>query len=501
MDLLDLVHTLTVRGILPTSRAKDMKTSVQKLADAYQLPVERLDLVQIASTYQDVLTAYFASLVPVPSRYTIRNTKQNLAQLFRGAQTLGLLTVAMPTRPTRLNTRQANIEASQRTPYMLRSYPYLSKYVIPKSDWPAAVRQPWDEYCASRDGVRESTLILYERQLSTYVSYSLGVEQPGITQWRQLFEVARLRRFVRWHAARVNASDGGQSRITATGFQAVKILVMLAKHLRFRREYRDLSAYYQQLPTVEPWHHKDSPIHTFTPQELEEVGLWLRAASQEPMLRVREKYVKHIGLHRAIQNQTGLLIRLWWRVPIRSRSMRELDIKLPAAGARVSRRQPRLYQDEQQVWQLRFQGEQLKVGQRRGKINEFAVPFPPELVDHLEEYLTRFRPLLPKADTTPNLFLNRWGDAFSSQAIWRKLSTNVYKHTRKRIYPHLLRTLWVDTYLLESGGDIDTAAFMLNDSPQTVLKHYHELRAERQVPKAYDFNRRILEQPRNGIAH
>jgi site-specific recombinase XerD len=180
------------------------------------------------------------------------------------------------------------------------------------------------------------------------------------------------------------------------------------------------------------------------------------------------------------------------------RSMIEMDIQLPTSSARVSRRQPRLYQDEQQVWQLHYQGEQLKIGRRRGRINEFAVPFPPELVDHLEEYLARFRPLFPKADTTPNLFLNRWGDEFSSRAMWRKLATTVYKHTRKRIYPHLLRTLWTDTYLLESSGDIDTAAFMLNDSPQTVLKHYHELRAERQVPKAYDFNRRILEQPRNG---
>jgi hypothetical protein len=57
---------------------------------------------------------------------------------------------------------------------------------------------------------------------------------------------------------------------------------------------------------------------------------------------------------------------------------------------------------------------------------------------------------------------------------------------------HLLRTLWVDQYLLSTNGDVSTAAFWLNDTPQTVLKRYHELRGETHTLNASDFNQQIL---------
>jgi hypothetical protein len=63
---------------------------------------------------------------------------------------------------------------------------------------------------------------------------------------------------------------------------------------------------------------------------------------------------------------------------------------------------------------------------------------------------------------------------------------------------HLIRTIWTNRYLLESGGDIDTAAYMLNDTPKTVLEYYHELEADQQVGKAYAFNAAMFG---NGKAH
>jgi hypothetical protein len=41
---------------------------------------------------------------------------------------------------------------------------------------------------------------------------------------------------------------------------------------------------------------------------------------------------------------------------------------------------------------------------------------------------------------------------------------------------------------LESNGDISTAAYILNDNVQTVLKRYHELRGFDHIKKAYEFN-------------
>jgi hypothetical protein len=55
-------------------------------------------------------------------------------------------------------------------------------------------------------------------------------------------------------------------------------------------------------------------------------------------------------------------------------------------------------------WWIDFKGDELKVAERGGKINTFHVAFPPELVDHLEEFLARFRPILSDGDTDPHVF-------------------------------------------------------------------------------------------------
>jgi hypothetical protein len=39
---------------------------------------------------------------------------------------------------------------------------------------------------------------------------------------------------------------------------------------------------------------------------------------------------------------------------------------------------------------------------------------------------------------------------------------------------------------------VSTAAFMLNDRPETVLQRYHELRANDHIQKAYQFNKALL---------
>jgi len=57
-----------------------------------------------------------------------------------------------------------------------------------------------------------------------------------------------------------------------------------------------------------------------------------------------------------------------------------------------------LYQDkEHKHWHLEFKGEELKVSERRGRENEFHInitDYCPDIVEHLQEYLTKHRPLL-----------------------------------------------------------------------------------------------------------
>jgi len=68
-----------------------------------------------------------------------------------------------------------------------------------------------------------------------------------------------------------------------------------------------------------------------------------------------------------------------------------------------------LYQDAQGIWQLRFQGDELKIRERGGRINTFPPPFPPDLVEHLEEFLQQHRHRLPNAETSQHVFLTRTG--------------------------------------------------------------------------------------------
>ena len=123
------------------------------------------------------------------------------------------------------------------------------------------------------------------------------------------------------------------------------------------------------------------------------------------------------------------------------------------------------------------------MSRRGGRENRLDLPWPPELVDHLEEYLRDFRPCFPNAASDPHVFLTRFGRPFSAGIVWARLSNEVYVRLKKWLYPHLLRTLWVDQYLLESNGDISTAAYLLNDNVQTVLQRYHELRGVDHIKK------------------
>jgi integrase len=241
-----------------------------------------------------------------------------------------------------------------------------------------------------------------------------------------------------------------------------------------------LQALMRKLPTVEPFHNKQAPYHTISMAEMEDVGLRLLAEAHRPLVPHAKYGAKRPGLHLVANCQTALIIRLMWRIPLRSRSIREMELG------------KNLFQDAQGVWRLRYVGDELKVSERGGRINTFEVPWPEELVPHLEEYLRDFRPRLPNADTSPLVFLTNRGRPLTVVTLYWRLTDTVSCYLGKRLYPHLLRTLWVDQYLLSSGGDVSTAAYMLNDTVATMLQRYHELRGESHVQKAYNFNQRIL---------
>jgi integrase len=477
---LDLLNTFVTSGSLASSRAKDIKTALRKLADAYETDIDGLDLASIETTYLEMLRTYFAQCAPVPSAHTQRNTIQNLKQLYRLLHESGIIQQKRVSTVQYTNHRAVMAEGGKTSPYRSRTSAALAPFYCRLPQWPAAIREPWERYCASKTfEIRPSTVEMYTRTMTPYVSYGLNIERPPITTWDELFDPVRIGKFITWHAQRV-----GASRISSTGFMVIRLITDMAKQEQ-RPEAGALLALKKKLPAVQPFHNKQASYHTISASELEGVGLKLLAQARQPIKR-HGTWHANPGLMRALHHRTSLLIRLMWRLPLRSRSLREMEIP------------KNLFQDAEGVWWVRYVGEELKVSERNGRTNVFQVPWPAELTEHLEEYLREYRPRFPNADIHPHVFLTYQHGPFSVGSFYQCIAHAVYLHLRKRLYPHLLRTLWVDQYLLSSGGDVSTAAYILNDTVATVLKRYHELRGADHVQKAYAFNQAILG---NGKAH
>lgn len=474
---LELLNSLVTRGYLPASRAKDIKTALQKLADAYAIDLDRLDLASIEPTALETVRTHLLNLQPVSSAYTQRNTRQNLKQFYRLLHEQRLLPTVKPSPVKRMTARQARVEARHTSPYRSRSRGVLSAYGLRQDQWPMAIRGPWENYLAERAiDIRAATIEMYRQQMTAYVSYGLAIDQPPIATWDDLFDRRRLLRFIAWHAKRV-----GAARVTTRGSHLARLMASIA-FAQNRPDAEALHALLKKLPAVKAFHDKQAACHAFTAEELEGVGLDLLAEAHRPLPPESQRRLtpdRHTGVMRATAHQSGLIIRLLWRLPLRSRSIREMELD------------KNLFRDASGVWTLRYVGEELKVGERNGRVNVFQVPWPPELTAHLEEYLGEFRPRFPHADDNPHVFLTRFGNTFAPQTLYRRLAEDLYIRLRKRFFPHLVRTLWVDRWLL-SGGDVSTAAYLLNDSVATVLKRYHELRGMDHIQKAYAFNQAIL---------
>jgi integrase len=463
MTLADLLTTLVTRSALPASRAKDIKTSLRYLATALghasleQCPVDAAS--QEADTWQAALEAHFQALTAqgrTISAATRRNTRNNVRVLFRLAETQGLLAAPLPvpllTKPRREDFRRQQL-ATQPYP---TTYGSQGKggYWLPQAQWPADIVQGWREYqtrCGLR--LRKTTFQTYAKRIATYLGYILQVGGRPPT-WDDVFDVASLAEFVRWHAARVGRP------ISVHGVSVVETATAMARVLGHPHA-QALTDLYKTLPTPEPVHVKRA--HWVSLAQLEAIAEACLHEGRVPLSVSRA--TRQLGAVRASQFQKGVILKLLVRVPLRQRNVREL------------RRGEHLYQDQKGHWQLHFQGGDLKVAARGGRVNEYNVnltEYAPEFVSLLEEFLTVHRPRLPGATTSPFLFLTNHGGPFSQQTLRVELAETVAMRTGQRFYPHLIRSIWATEYL-EQTQDFTTAAVLLGDTLKVVMQTYYDV--------------------------
>jgi hypothetical protein len=156
--------------------------------------------------------------------------------------------------------------------------------------------------------------------------------------------------------------------------------------------------------------------------------------------------------------QVSLMIKLWIRCPLRSRNYQEARLGVNTEQLPDS------------TWALKWQGAELKVPRREGKVNQYRYILDPEIVPRWEEFLTFWRPLLAKPGET-HLFLNSVGRPFNAQSIGWAIRSATWRFTGKMMHVHLIRDCYASD-MLAHGASIHDVARALNDTMQTVYHRY-----------------------------
>ena len=297
------------------------------------------------------------------------------------------------------------------------------------------------------------TLTSTETVLAAYLGYLVNICGQTPT-WEDCFDVTRLRAFVLWHGVRVGRP------ISATGWHLACKLAAMAVVLELSQA-RALAEFRQQLPPLTPLHIKR--LHWVSLATLEAIATECLVEGRGPC--IVDPRTRNSGVRRALQFQKGVMLKLLVRAPLRQRNVRELRLD------------QHLYKDEVGHWHLHFAGDDLKIGTRGGRINEYNLDLSADtdgLVPVLEEFLRDYRPRLPNATTSPFLFLMQSGKPYERHSLYQELSRVVAMRTGQRFYPHLIRSIWATAYL-EKYQDFTTAAVLLGDTVGTVMKTYYDV--------------------------
>jgi hypothetical protein len=193
----------------------------------------------------------------------------------------------------------------------------------------------------------------------------------------------------------------------------------------------------------------------------------------------------------------SLLIRLVIRVPLRQRNLREMQ------WAPTSLENGQNLYRKNGVWRLRFQGSELKIATVRGEVHSLGYEFPDDLVDLLEEWLNKWRPILVAQQKSEDkwkergetgqefVFLNLSGRPLETGQVTRAFEMATFKFTGVSVNPHTIRSIFATEYIKATHNFID-AAYMLGDDVKTVLENYARLLDEECGKRAGERIGRIL---------
>jgi len=145
------------------------------------------------------------------------------------------------------------------------------------------------------------------------------------------------------------------------------------------------------------------------------------------------------NLRELVVSGSGLLSLIYDEIPPDLKH----QLELPGWASKALKKDPR-----QRFWQFTFRATQTK-----GKRSVRDI-IPRELLPLLKMYLKTYRPLLVGPRDPGTLFLNRNGDAMSSNDVLALVTRLTIRHAGTRVTPHLLRDIYAANFL-EKGGKIE----------------------------------------------
>jgi hypothetical protein len=477
MTFAELITTLSARGALKASRVKDIKTSTRYLVAALGQPSLELADVDAAcrdeATWAEALDAHFTALTAqgrTISAATRRNTRNDLRVLFRQAEAHGLLTAPMPLRLLTKGGREDFVREQRATsPYQTTYYVQNGprRFGLRQAQWPPDIQAGFRAYqakCGLR--LRPITFRGHADRLTTYLGYLANICGRTPT-WEDVFDVASLAEFVRWHGARLGRPITTHGHAVA---QTIGAIAVVLKH----PHAPELAEFRNTLPKPAPLHNKRAH-HWISLARLEHVAEACLASGRAPY--ITGVYTRNPGVRRATHFQRGVMLKMLVRIPLRQRNLREMRLGT------------NLYEDHQGHWHLHFSGSELKIGERDGGVNEYHVDitnYRPDLVPVLQEFLTVYRPRIPNPTASPLVFLTHSGRPFTQRGMHATLGDVVTRYTGVRFFPHLIRTIWA-TECIEKERDFVIASTMLGDTLAVTMKTYYNLVHKDQYPRASAF--------------
>lgn len=332
-----------------------------------------------------------------------------------------------------------------------------TSYRLPRSRWPDDLQAEFDAYEKWRTGKlvpgrpwqRQQRPDTFDRaviQFESYFGYLVNIEGESADSMRLecIHDLERLRSYTIWHA---ETRTGGPSRFVE------KTLGDFAVMARYYMEVNAdvLEAMARLKAELKPDEVRDKRERWVSLLTLEEVG--------------RDEYPNghsvENSVYCALAAQRSLIIRLLVRRPLRSRNIREMRI-----GHNLYR--------QAEGWTIEFQGDELKVERRGQQKNIYRISFPEDLLEPLEEFLKKWRPVLG-GEGSDCLFLSRQGAPISKAALNEQVQKAVYERTGRGPNVHLIRHIWA-TEFIEETQNFSVAAAILGDELETVLRHYAHLR-------------------------